>query len=216
MGFLTPHARDVAEARCPVRPNQQFRRIYGQVQRGQALLRRGRRRLITLGTDHPSWGEFLSGFGSPPRTAGVRPRGDSARRRAQDGDDQRRPGLRLSDGSARSKPANSPTCSWSAATPSTTSATPTTSCASCRAARSMTRARSSIKRAARSVPRRGCGRLVEGQETVRGRRVRTALSFPQETTQAHVLASALGRAWLHCRAAAPPGCSPSPTDRGVT
>lgn len=61
--FLTPHARAVANARLPRRSTDQFRRIY-EVKFGE--LKRfydaGGGRLITLGTDHPSWGEFLSGF----------------------------------------------------------------------------------------------------------------------------------------------------------
>jgi imidazolonepropionase-like amidohydrolase len=65
MAFLTPYARSVVEARLPRAPSGQFERIY-YVKR--ATLKRfyeaGGADLITLGTDHPSWGEFLSGFGA--------------------------------------------------------------------------------------------------------------------------------------------------------
>jgi imidazolonepropionase-like amidohydrolase len=61
--FLTPHAREVANARLPRRSMEQFRRIYdvkfGELKR---FFDAGGGRLMTLGTDHPSWGEFLSGF----------------------------------------------------------------------------------------------------------------------------------------------------------
>ncbi len=61
--FLTPHAREVANARLPRRSTEQFHRIYdvkfGELKR---FFDAGGGRLITLGTDHPSWGEFLSGF----------------------------------------------------------------------------------------------------------------------------------------------------------
>ena len=63
--FLTPHARDVANARLPRRPNEQFRRIYEvKLKEVKRFYYAGGGRLITVGTDHPSWGEFLSGFGS--------------------------------------------------------------------------------------------------------------------------------------------------------
>jgi imidazolonepropionase-like amidohydrolase len=61
--FLTAHAREAANARLPRRPMEQFHRIYdvkfGELKR---FYDAGGARLITLGTDHPSWGEFLSGF----------------------------------------------------------------------------------------------------------------------------------------------------------
>lgn len=61
--FLTPHARAAANARLPRRSNAQFQRIYDvkfrELKRFYDL---GGHDLITLGTDHPSWGEFLSGF----------------------------------------------------------------------------------------------------------------------------------------------------------
>jgi imidazolonepropionase-like amidohydrolase len=61
--FLTPHARAAADARLPRQSNAQFQRIYDvkfrELKRFYDL---GGADLITLGTDHPSWGEFLSGF----------------------------------------------------------------------------------------------------------------------------------------------------------
>ena len=63
--FLTPHAREVANARLPRRPNEQFRRIYEvKFKELKRFYDKGGADLITVGTDHPSWGEFLSGFGS--------------------------------------------------------------------------------------------------------------------------------------------------------
>jgi imidazolonepropionase-like amidohydrolase len=63
--FLTPHAREVANARLPRRSNEQFRRIYEvKLKEVKRFYDKGGAHLITLGTDHPSWGEFLSGFGS--------------------------------------------------------------------------------------------------------------------------------------------------------
>jgi imidazolonepropionase-like amidohydrolase len=65
MDFLTPHARKAAEARLPRRVNEQFERIYWTKRKEvKAFFDAGGSGLITLGTDHPSWGEFLSGFGS--------------------------------------------------------------------------------------------------------------------------------------------------------
>ncbi len=65
MSFLTPHAREVAQKRLPRKPNDQFRRIYEtKFKEIKRFYDAGGSRLITLGTDHPSWGEFLSGFGS--------------------------------------------------------------------------------------------------------------------------------------------------------
>jgi len=64
MDYLTPYARQLVEARRPRRVNERFERIY-QVKReliGE-FYRRGGAEWITLGTDHPSWGEFFSGFG---------------------------------------------------------------------------------------------------------------------------------------------------------
>ena len=63
MDYLTPFARQLVESRLPRRVNEQFERIYW-VKRD--LIRRfyelGGGHLITLGTDHPSWGEYFSPF----------------------------------------------------------------------------------------------------------------------------------------------------------
>ncbi len=65
MAFLTPHAREVVEKTLPRRVNEQFERIYWvKRQEVKAFYDAGGERLITSGTDHPSWGEFFSGFGS--------------------------------------------------------------------------------------------------------------------------------------------------------
>ncbi len=63
--FLTPHARAVANSRLPRRSLEQFRRIYEvKFKELKRFYDAGGGRLITVGTDHPSWGEFLSGFSS--------------------------------------------------------------------------------------------------------------------------------------------------------
>ena len=63
--YLTPHARDVANARLPRPSLEQFHRIYDvKLSELKRFYDAGGGRLITLGTDHPSWGEFLSGFGA--------------------------------------------------------------------------------------------------------------------------------------------------------
>lgn len=65
MSFLTPHAREVAKTGLPRRPIDQFRRIYEtKLKEVKRFYDRGGARLITVGTDHPSWGEYLSGFGT--------------------------------------------------------------------------------------------------------------------------------------------------------
>jgi imidazolonepropionase-like amidohydrolase len=66
MAFLTPHAREVVEANLKTRKsNEQFHRIYDvkmkEIKRFYDL---GGGKLITSGTDHPSWGEYFSGFGT--------------------------------------------------------------------------------------------------------------------------------------------------------
>ena len=64
MGFLTPYARTVVEERLPRRPSEQFERIYYVKRRTvKAFHDAGAGAYLTLGTDHPSWGEFFSGFG---------------------------------------------------------------------------------------------------------------------------------------------------------
>ena len=62
--FLTPHAREVVTARREAWPAiDQFRRIYEvKLREIKRFFDKGGGRLITLGTDHPSWGEYLSGF----------------------------------------------------------------------------------------------------------------------------------------------------------
>jgi imidazolonepropionase-like amidohydrolase len=63
--FLTPHAREIANKRLPRKPLEQFKRIYDvKLKEVKRFYDAGGGRLITVGTDHPSWGEFLSGFGS--------------------------------------------------------------------------------------------------------------------------------------------------------
>jgi len=63
--LLTPHARAVVEAGLPRRINEQFERIYWVKRREvKRFFDAGGGDLITLGTDHPSWGEFFSGFGA--------------------------------------------------------------------------------------------------------------------------------------------------------
>ncbi len=63
-GLLTPYAREVVEARLPRRPLDQFGRIYRVKHRTvKAFVEDGGAPLLTVGTDHPSWGEFFSGFG---------------------------------------------------------------------------------------------------------------------------------------------------------
>jgi hypothetical protein len=65
MSFLTPHAREVAQARLPRRPDAQFKLIYEvKFKEVKRFYDAGGGRLITTGTDHPSWGEYLSGFGT--------------------------------------------------------------------------------------------------------------------------------------------------------
>jgi imidazolonepropionase-like amidohydrolase len=65
MGFLTPYARQVVDAHLPRTPSEQFRKIYHVKRRTvKAFYDAGGADLLTLGTDHPSWGEFWSGFGS--------------------------------------------------------------------------------------------------------------------------------------------------------
>lgn len=63
MKYLTPYARELVESNLPRQVNEQFERIH-HVKR--QLIRKfwemGGEDLITLGTDHPSWGEYFSGF----------------------------------------------------------------------------------------------------------------------------------------------------------
>jgi imidazolonepropionase-like amidohydrolase len=65
MSLLTPFARTSVESRLPRRVNDQFERIYHvKLREIHAFYQAGGERNITLGTDHPSWGEFFSGFGT--------------------------------------------------------------------------------------------------------------------------------------------------------
>jgi imidazolonepropionase-like amidohydrolase len=63
MAYLTPHARRRVEEGLPRSVNDQFETIY-RVKRDliNEFHDRGGVEWITLGTDHPSWGEYLSGF----------------------------------------------------------------------------------------------------------------------------------------------------------
>jgi imidazolonepropionase-like amidohydrolase len=62
--FLTPYMQSVMAARAPRRVNEQFERIYWVKQKEiKAFYDAGNGDLITLGTDHPSWGEFFTPFG---------------------------------------------------------------------------------------------------------------------------------------------------------
>ncbi len=63
MRFLAPWVRDSLEATLPRPVNTQFERIYrAKLKTVEAFYRAGGAGLIVVGTDHPSWGEFLSGF----------------------------------------------------------------------------------------------------------------------------------------------------------
>jgi len=65
MDLLTPFARVEVESHLPRRVSDQFELIYHvKRQTIKAFYNGGGRDIITLGTDHPSWGEFFSGFGS--------------------------------------------------------------------------------------------------------------------------------------------------------
>ena len=60
--FLTPYMRGLVEARQRD-VNEQFERIYRvKKEEIKAFYDAGGGHLITVGTDHPSWGEFFSGF----------------------------------------------------------------------------------------------------------------------------------------------------------
>src|SRR5689334_3079617 len=61
--FLTPYMRSVIDARAPRAVNQQFENIYWTKRKEiKAFYGAGGGDLITLGTDHPSWGEFFTPF----------------------------------------------------------------------------------------------------------------------------------------------------------
>jgi imidazolonepropionase-like amidohydrolase len=62
--FLTPHAKQVVDARAKPQM-EQFHRIYDvKLKEVKRFYDAGGGRLITVGTDHPSWGEYWSGFGT--------------------------------------------------------------------------------------------------------------------------------------------------------
>jgi imidazolonepropionase-like amidohydrolase len=62
--FLTPHAKQVVDARAKPQM-EQFHRIYDvKIKEVKKFFDAGGGRLITVGTDHPSWGEYWSGFGT--------------------------------------------------------------------------------------------------------------------------------------------------------
>jgi imidazolonepropionase-like amidohydrolase len=61
--FLTPYMRAIVDARPPRPVNQQFENIYWTKRKEvKAFFDAGGGDLITLGTDHPSWGEFFTPF----------------------------------------------------------------------------------------------------------------------------------------------------------
>ncbi len=63
--FLTPYMREIIEAR-PERPVLESFALMSPIKRRtlKAFYDRGGRDLITLGTDHPSWGRYWSAFGA--------------------------------------------------------------------------------------------------------------------------------------------------------
>ncbi|HKO14884.1 MAG TPA: amidohydrolase family protein [Gemmatimonadaceae bacterium] len=61
--FLTPYMDSVLKARPPRQINQQFENIYWNKRKEvKAFYDAGGGDLITLGTDHPSWGQFFTPF----------------------------------------------------------------------------------------------------------------------------------------------------------
>jgi imidazolonepropionase-like amidohydrolase len=63
--FLTPHANEIVQAHLPRRSNDQFHRIYDvKMKEVKRFYDKGGAALITSGTDHPTWGEYLNGFGT--------------------------------------------------------------------------------------------------------------------------------------------------------
>jgi imidazolonepropionase-like amidohydrolase len=60
---LTPDRSSIKHCRDEL--NEQFGRLFkAKLKEVKAFYDAGGRDLISLGTDHPSWGEFFSGFGS--------------------------------------------------------------------------------------------------------------------------------------------------------
>lgn len=63
--FLTPYMREIIEARPPRPVLESFARMFPiKLRTLRAFYEGGGRDLITLGTDHPSWGRYWSGFGA--------------------------------------------------------------------------------------------------------------------------------------------------------
>ncbi|MCG8468640.1 MAG: amidohydrolase family protein [Gemmatimonadetes bacterium] len=63
--FLTPYMRAVVEARPPRPVLESFRKMSPIKRRtARAFYENGGRDLMTMGTDHPSWGRYWSGFGA--------------------------------------------------------------------------------------------------------------------------------------------------------
>jgi imidazolonepropionase-like amidohydrolase len=61
--YFTPYMADLLQSRPPRAVNAQFEAIYWKKRETiKAFYDAGGEHLITLGTDHPSWGEFLSPF----------------------------------------------------------------------------------------------------------------------------------------------------------
>ena len=61
--YLTPYMREVIAERAPREPFDRFETIYQlKHRRIKAFYDAGAGHLITLGTDHPSWGQFFSPF----------------------------------------------------------------------------------------------------------------------------------------------------------
>ncbi len=64
MGYLTPYARELVEERLPRPLNETFEQILRvKVQLIKQFYDLGGGDWITLGTDHPSWGEYFTPFG---------------------------------------------------------------------------------------------------------------------------------------------------------
>jgi imidazolonepropionase-like amidohydrolase len=61
--YLTPYMQDVLKQREPREPSEQFEKIYWVKRRTiRTFYEAGGGHLITLGTDHPSWGEYFTPF----------------------------------------------------------------------------------------------------------------------------------------------------------
>jgi imidazolonepropionase-like amidohydrolase len=62
--YLTPYMQEVVANREPHDPIERFETIYQiKLNRIKAFYEAGAEDLITLGTDHPSWGQFMAPFG---------------------------------------------------------------------------------------------------------------------------------------------------------